>query len=155
MATPIDFPSTTANLDLPLLFAGQAQKEFFLNEALSTLDALVPAAVVRSDTVPPIDAKEAQVYRVLPGATGDWTGEDDKLAMRKGAAWSFVDAARGMQIFDQQAGQRLLFDGAWQAAVEPAVPTGGDTIDTEARAAVSAIVNALRASGILPRTPAP
>ena len=37
--------SSTPRLESPLLSPGQAQKEFFHNEALQTLDTLVAAAV--------------------------------------------------------------------------------------------------------------
>ena len=37
--------NSTDRLSLPLLIAGQAQKELFHNEALQTLDTLVAAAV--------------------------------------------------------------------------------------------------------------
>ena len=38
MTTPINFTTTTGRFNLPLLFAAQAQKEVYVNEALAIVD---------------------------------------------------------------------------------------------------------------------
>ena len=53
MSDPIAFPSTTPSIGLPLLIPGQAQKEFFVNQALCLLDALHMRAVTASQPAPP------------------------------------------------------------------------------------------------------
>ena len=40
MSLPVDFDTATARHGFPMLVAGQAQKEFFVNEALARIDAL-------------------------------------------------------------------------------------------------------------------
>lgn len=40
MSDPVTFPSSTPAIGLPYLVAGQAQKEFFVNQSLCLLDAL-------------------------------------------------------------------------------------------------------------------
>lgn len=148
MANPIAFPSTTARLSLPLLFVGQAQKEPFINHAFSLVDALLAGQVGDSLETPPSDPTEGSSYRILENATGEWTGHDHEIALRIGGAWEFVSPSDGMMTFDQTAGVRLLFAGGWQAAAEPSTPSGGATIDLEARSAISALIEALRAAGI-------
>lgn len=148
MAVSISFPSTTRNLDLPLLFSGQAQKEFSLNQAFTIVDAMLQRGVVSSLNTPPSPAEEGDCYRVLSGATGEWLGHEDSLAIRIGGAWHFVTPKAGMTIFDQTSEQMLLFNAGWVTATGPANPTGGATVDTEARAAISELVEALRIMGL-------
>ena len=58
MSEPFAFPSITPTIGLPLLTAGQAQKEFFVNQAFSLIDALHGRTVVASQSVPPATAPE-------------------------------------------------------------------------------------------------
>jgi len=150
MAEPISFPSTTANVALPLLFSGQAQKEFFLNQALATLDAFIIGAVEETRDIPPATAQEGQCYLVSSNASGDWQGYDDQVAARIGGAWHFIRPTDGMELFDRTLGQRLLFKTQWGAAPALYEPTGGAIVDAEARAAIGQVLNTLRSLGILP-----
>ena len=55
-----------------------------------------------------------------------------------------------MRVLDISTGQLLLFRGGWSAAIAPAEPTGGTTVDTEARTAIVGLIAALADAGILP-----
>lgn len=149
MPAPFDFPTATPSARLPLLFAGQAQKEFFVNQALAMIDALLPRAVAGSTSTPPPDAIEGSAYRVTAPAGGEWSGEEDAIALRIAGAWQFVDAGEGLQIFDRAAGQVLVFRAGWQSAGAPAAPAGGAVIDAEARAAITQLTEALERMGLL------
>ena len=149
MPTPFDFPTSTPKLGLPFLFSGQAQKEFFVNQAFALVDALLQQCVVSSGNVPPTAPSDGDVYRVIAPAGGDWVGEEDSLAVRIGGAWHFVRPANGMRIYDQAAAQWLVFKVQWESASTPAVPTGGTVVDTEARAAIDGLVTELSRLGIL------
>lgn len=150
MSQPVSFPSTSARHHLPLLFAGQAQKEFFVNEALSRIDALLHPAIIeeRSDT--PTSPQASDMYLVGPVAAGDWAGREASLAAWQGSHWLFVEPTHGMMVRDLSTDQILRFDGDWQRVGAPAPPAGGTTIDSEARQAIDEIVNALRNFGIFP-----
>lgn len=150
MATPITFPATTPVFNLPLLFAGQAQKEFTLNQALSLIDGFVAGVVVDSLGAPPAMAVDGECYRVTSPASGDWAGHEESIALRVGGAWQFIHPFHGLRIFDQAFGAYLLFDSQWQAASAPDPVAGGATIDVEARAALAQVVDALRTMGVLP-----
>lgn len=148
MAVPLEFPSTTKNFSLPMLFSGQAQKEFFINQSLVVIDALLQRGVNDSLVAPPSDPEEGQCFRIKGGAADDWAGHDDELAVRVAGSWHFVLPLDGMCIFDRGAGAILYFNAGWQTATEPSAPSTGSTVDTEVRAALSELIEALRNVGI-------
>lgn len=150
MATPVKFPSSTMNFALPLLSIGQAQKEFFINQALSIVDALLQGAIDGSSATPPAEPNVGGCYRVLANADADWAGRDDQIALWIGGSWTFVDPKPGMKLHDRGAATTLFFDGEWQTPGAATLPAGGDTIDAEARSAIVQLFDALRKVGILP-----
>lgn len=149
MTNPLTFASTTPNVGLPLLIAGQAQKEFFVNQGLAVLDALQPGAVQASLPQPPTLPDEGDCYRVTAPALLGWAGCEDHLAIRIGGSWHFIPPQDGMTLFDRAADTRLFFQSGWQNAQAPAIPSGGAVIDVEARAAIAQLIEALREGGLL------
>ena len=150
MSGPLTFPSTTPNLRLPLLIAGQAQKEFFVNQALGILDALQRAAVAASQAEPPAQADEGDCYRVTAPALSDWAGCEDHIAVRIGDSWHLVPPRDGMRLYDAAAGEQLFYRAGWHNAQNPALPVGGAIIDVEARTALEQLVITLQNAGVLP-----
>ena len=57
-----------------------------------------------------------------------------------------------MRLFDASTGQVILYRGDWQRPAAPAEPSGGTTVDSEARAAISALIAALADAGVFPAT---
>jgi len=149
MSDPIALASSTPALGLPLLYAGQAQKEFFVNEALCLLDALYARAVNASQSAPPAGAADGACYRVTATATGAWAGQEERLAVHVAGAWRFVAPAEGMVVFDRATGRFVIFRSHWQPAEPVSVPAGGTVIDVEVRAALSALIGALQTMGVL------
>lgn len=149
MTDLITFSSATPNIALPLLMPGQAQKEFFVNQALGVLDALQSQTVVASQSQPPTNAPEGSCFKVTATASHAWIGREDHLAVRIGGDWHFVSPRDGMRVFDNSAGHALLFQLGWQNAFAPAIPSGGETIDAEARAAIGQLLQALHDVGVL------
>jgi Protein of unknown function (DUF2793) len=154
MSEPITFPSGTANVGLPLLFAGQTQKEFFVNQALAILDALAPGAVEASLSAPPAGASDGDCYRIAAPATGDWSSHADKVALRIAGSWHFIAPTEGLTMFDRAAGQWIWFRSDWEAAPALSLPTGGSTIDIEARNLLAQLVSILRSYGLVAPQPA-
>ncbi len=148
MAEPIAFPSTTANLSLPMLFAGQAQKEFALNQSLLIIDALLQKNINATLAVPPQNAEHGETYRVDENASGAWAGHENKLATIVGGSWVFVPPSNGMSVYDRTQRQRIFYNDGWQTAEAPPAPTGGAVVDTEARTMLAALIDALRSIGI-------
>lgn len=162
--------STSARHRLPLLMPGQAQKEMFHNESLAAIDALLHAFVESvGETAPPSLPGSGQCWIVGATPTGDWAGHGHALASWTDAGWRFQAPIPGLCVTVAATGTQARWDGeAWQigevraksvmidgvrvvgprrgAIVEP---TGGATIDVEARGAVSAILAALRGHGLI------
>lgn len=151
MADPVTFTSSTARYSLPLLFSGQSQKEFFVNEAHALADVLLHASVKGIASAPPANPAESECWLAATGAQGDWLGYDDHLCSFIAGSWRTIAPTQGMAIFDEASGVRLHYDSGWKSASEPTMPIGGSTIDAEARTAISQLVAALRDFGIFPR----
>ena len=149
MSDPISFTSASPRYRLPLLFAGQAQKEFFVNEAHTLTDALLHAAIEGEANDPPIAPEEGDCWLVGASPTGGWAGHGLDLTAYQAGTWIFVTPRDGMRLLDRSTGQDIRYRGGWQRPAAPAAPTGGATIDSEARAAIVGLVAALVAGGIL------
>ena len=149
MTDPISFTSASPRLSLPYLFAGQAQKEVFVNEALTRLDALVHLVVEQETNSPPATLEPGQSWLVGSVPTGAWVGHAADIAWQQGGSWVFAKPVPGMKAFDKSTGQQILYDESWQRAVAVAAPSGGTTVDTQARAAIAGLIAALTTTGIL------
>ena len=152
MSDPFLFDTASPRFGLPLLFAGQAQKEVFVNEAHALADALLHAAIEGEAAAPPAIPVDGQNWLVGASATGDWAGQDGMLACRQGGNWLFVTPRDGMRLLDRTTGQERRFFGTWKIAEEAGEPTGGLTVDAEARVAISQLIVALKVAGIYPES---
>lgn len=149
MTIPITFASASPRHNLPFLFVAQAQKEFFINEALTRLDALVQASVEGEANDPPATAQDGECWIIGSAPTGDWQGHAGELACFAGDGWLFAAPTQGMRVFDNTRGAEARYDNGWNRAAPVAAPSGGSVEDAEARAAISGLIAALIAGGIL------
>jgi hypothetical protein len=150
MADALTFATVTDRLRLPLLFAAQAHKEVFHNEALARIDALLHAAVLGEQDTPPADPENGDCWLVGANPTGEWQDNARAIAIFQGGEWVFADPVAGMRIFNRSTRQFTVFCDEW---LKPAIfqePTGGLHVDAEARVAIRAIVSALKVAGIYP-----
>lgn len=150
MSDPLTFTTTTPRFGLPNLFVGQSQKEFFVNEALARLDAIVHTAIEGELSAPPTTHADGQTWLVGDAPTGEWSGHDGELASLQGGIWTFVLPARGMRVSDLSTGGSLYFDGAWNRVMVPNIAAGGSVVDSEARQAIGDIIATLQNAGIFP-----
>lgn len=163
-------PLQTDRLSLPLLAVAQAQKEMTHNEALVLLDALVqPVVVAVAPATVPATPVPGQVWIVGTGATGEWTGHDGALAAWTAGGWRFVAPRDGMTVWSLAdamcvrrtattwitgtlAGSALILNGVQVVGAQAgaiAAPSGGATIDSEARLAVASVLAILRSHGLI------
>lgn len=160
----------SARLALPLLAAGQAQKEVTHNEALALLDLLVqPVVQAAGNDDPPAAPIAGRCWIVGALPTGEWTGQAGAIAGWTAGGWRFAAAVEGMSAWVVEgsaiarfsegawqigtlAGSRLVIDGVPVTGPQAAAigaPTGGSVIDVESRAALSALLSALRTHGLI------
>ncbi|WP_375390789.1 DUF2793 domain-containing protein [uncultured Sphingomonas sp.] len=162
--------SETARWALPLLDAGQAQKEMTVNEALARVDLLAqPGVAAVGRDAPPTDPASGQAWIVGAAPTGAWAGQAHTLAGWTAGGWRFVAPREGLTVWSDADGcpatfaggtwrigslaaQRLEIGGVQVVGAQTAaiaVPTGGGTIDAEARAVLGAVLAALRTHGLI------
>lgn len=149
MSTFANFPSTTPRLGLPFLFVGQSQKEFFVNQALAVIDALLQQSINGTLAAPPPDPQEGDCYRIAAPASGTWEEHEDKLALHLGGDWQFIVPIVGGTFYDRTLQQHLHFDGEWQSSTVPETAVGGAIIDAEARALLAQVIDALAKLGLV------
>jgi len=150
MTDPIAFDASSPRFGMPLLFAGQAQKEFYVNEAHALVDALLHPAVEGTLNAPPANPVDGQAWLVGTAPSGGWTGHGGALASWQGGNWLFTRPVDGMRVFDRAKGLDMLYFAGWKQPAAPAAPTGGTTIDAEARVAILQLISALCIAGIFP-----
>lgn len=161
---------TTARLALPLLNTGQAQKEVTHNEALARLDLLIqPVVVAVGIDTPPDDPAPGEAWITGGMPTGAWAGHAAAIAGWTGGGWRFSAPSEGFRVWSiadnltarwsgsawvlgaetagsvSIGGQQII--GGRQAAI--ADPTGGATIDAQARTVLAAILATLRTHGLI------
>jgi hypothetical protein len=160
----------TPRLSLPLLSAGQSLKELFHNESLSTLDLLIGGTIEPGiESAPPVSPVATSFYRIGASATGAWAGHDGELAVLGINGWQFCVPVVGLRLTERISGLEWHFDElGWQVgrarvasvsvggkqvvgprAAAILAPSGGTTIDHQARACLNAVLDALRGHGLI------
>lgn len=162
--------SNTHRLGLPLLHAGQAQKEIWHNEALALLDLMVqPVIQSIGEAAPPEAPQLGECHIVGTEAQAEWAGHEHAIAGWTASGWRFVKPVGGMHVV--MAGTMVpagFVEGEWRIGIVPAselwvsgqkvggrqadavaVPSGGTVIDDKARTAISSIISALTEHGLI------
>lgn len=159
----------SARFALPYLFPGQAQKEVFHNEALAAIDSVLHLCVEGVAAEPAIAPEPGESWIVAEGSIADWDGKDDCTATWTEGGWRFTAPVPGMLAWDRAASYWRHWSGtAWIGGVLPASalhiggeqvvgprlaaiasPSGGTTIDNEARAAIAAVIATLMSHGLI------
>lgn len=129
--------------------AGQAQKEGYVNEAFARIDTLLHMAVEGTADSPPAAPVEGECWLVGSAPSGDWTGRSGLIAALNSGNWLFFSPRDGMRVLNRATGQEMRFVGGWQVPDRPDLPTGGQTVDAQARSAIAAIVDCLTGAGLL------
>jgi hypothetical protein len=162
--------SATPRLAFPYVLQSQSQKEVTVNSALNRLDALLQAVVEDMDlAAPPASPAEGGLWIVASGGSGAWAGHDGELAHFIGGAWTFYTPPEGMRLWVKDDGvSARRTAGGWDRGVlaatsvtidgeqvvgarQAAIPdaAGGGTQDSEARAAINALLAACRNHGLI------
>jgi len=116
------------NLNLPYIAPAQAQKHITHNEALRALDAIVQLSLLsKSTSTPPASPIEGTRFFVAATATGDWAGQEGKIAAFQDGAWAFYLPQSGWQAWIEDENSLQIWDGtAW---VTPFTPLNYQNLD--------------------------
>ncbi len=137
--------------------------------ALQILDCLTATCVEeppRND--PPATPSDGASYIIGAAPTGIWAGKAGEVATMTAGGWRYIAPVAGMSAFVRTNGQHAEYDGSWDigliraARVEIdgelvlstqsaaiASPSGGATVDGEARAQINQVLSALRHHGLI------
>lgn len=99
---------------------------------------------------PPASPVDGENWLVGMSPSGAWSGQAGRLACRQAGNWLFVAPRDGMRVLNRATGQEQRFAGGWIVPARPAGPSGGTTIDAEARTAIEAILGCLESAGLIP-----
>jgi Protein of unknown function (DUF2793) len=133
------------------------------------LDLLTQAAAEAiGANVPPRDPLPGRCWIIGDAPEGDWQGHAGEVAGWTEGGWRFVAPPEGMRLWlGQGAGHALFANGDWHAgevhgrlvvegkrvvgarAAAIPEPEGGTVVDAAARAAISAVLAALRTHGLI------
>lgn len=161
---------TTPRFKLPLLVAGQAQKELTHNEALTLVDMCVqPVVVALAQDSVPASPSLGDCWIIGAAATGAWSGKTHQIAGWTSGGWRYCIPVAGMFVWSiadmmvarwngtnwvvgQPNAKSYAVDGtivvkAQRAAISG--PSGGAVEDNEAQIAISSILTALREHGLI------
>lgn len=110
----------TNNLSLALVEQAQAQKEVTVNQAISTIDAILNrGAESRSAATPPVSPAEGDLYIVAASAAGDWTGKGGNIAYFN-TIWRFITPNEGMTLWVNDENLLYSYDGTnWILSSNP------------------------------------
>lgn len=104
--------SQTPHFNLDYLMPEQAQKHVTLNDALRRLDGLVQLSVKnRTTSIPPEAPKNGDRYLIGPEAQHGWEDASGYLVLYEDTAWHFFVPQSGWRLWDEAAGELLVFDG--------------------------------------------
>jgi Protein of unknown function (DUF2793) len=146
--------SHTARFLLPLLAISQAHKEVTHNEALVRIDALLHAVVEDRLAQAPaaVEGDLGKCWLVDDGASGDWSGRSGQIAIWVGADWRYAGPTEGMRVRSRASESDLVYvSGNWISAPAIADPSGGPTVDAEARIAIKQLLDHFRTIGHVTR----
>jgi len=102
----------TPQFSLSLVQAAQAQKHVTVNEALTRIDAALQLSVLDSTiTTPPATPEEGDCYLVPFGATGDWDGRYNDIAIYIAGGWEFFRPGVGWRLHNVAGGADMRWDG--------------------------------------------
>lgn len=140
-------------MGLPLLVAAQAHKEITHNEALLLMEAAI-LPVIEGKRSDPANLGTApvpgQAWLVDAAAIGAWVGKVNAIAVFTEGGWRFLNPVEPMSVWSRQHDCLIRYSaGTWVEPVQVASPSGGSTVDTEARAALDAVLQQLRLAGHL------
>ncbi len=130
---------------------------------------MAPAVEGPPSAEPPLSPAGGACYIVGENAVGAWAGKQNSLAAYTSGGWRFIAPRDGLTAFVRGTGEWITYvNGGWisgevrgsalvlggeqvvgSRGAAIASPTGGSVVDSEARAAIGQVLNALRLHGLI------
>lgn len=101
----------------------QAGAETRHNLALRQIEVFIGHVENRTTTTPPAHA-DGNAWIVGSGATGDWAGKDNQIAISVSSAWEFLAPVLGEEVYLQDESIRVRWDGSAWVSVEAVLADG-------------------------------
>jgi len=112
---------------------------------------VAPAVEEPPLAAPPSSPELGSCYIVAANPSGAWTGNAECLAAFTSGGWRFVAPVDGLNVYVRSTETQAIYrEGGWElseGAVES--PSGGATVDAEARLVIDQILGALRQHGLI------
>lgn len=85
-------------------------------------------SVISSNLTVPPTATLNNAYIVAAGASGDWAGQDNDLAIGTGTAWVFFTPLEGNFVYDENQNIQIIFNGSAWSGLDSAPFTDANAI---------------------------
>lgn len=102
---------TTPKLGVRLMASNDVQKEVVFNEAAVVFDAMVARSAISRQNNPPSSPADGATYIVNVGATGVWSGHDNKIALYFNG-WRFYSPLQKMKFFNENTSTFWTYSGS-------------------------------------------
>jgi HK97 family phage major capsid protein len=160
----------TERAETSILRDPYSKKPYVYFYATLLLDFLVqPTCLSGPSNAPPSTPVEGSAYICGATPTGAWAGNPNALAYWTASGWRFAAPAEGRKVVEAQLGVDWQFlSGTWKRGInnvvelkvggktvvssrQPSIsqPASGTVVDLEARAAIQAILVAMREHGLI------
>jgi hypothetical protein len=105
---------TTPRLGAPELTEGEAVPEAVVNEQILYMESGAGHFIFkdRDLAIPPGSPANGDCYLVAASGTGDWSGQDGKIAYCINTAWAFITAREGFTAWVNDEDLFIGYDGA-------------------------------------------
>ncbi len=108
----------TPNMGFPYLLPSQAQKYVTVSESLRAQDVLVMVTVeARTLSVPPASPLEGAAYIIGVGASGEWAGHEDEIAVWQDDVWNYHSPQDGWRVWNKGESALVVYVGGDWAAL--------------------------------------
>lgn len=102
-------------------------------DAAPSAQTIVPVkndlgSVISSNLTTPPTPTLNNAYIVGASATGDWSGQDNDLAIGTGSAWVFLTPLEGNFVYDENQSVQIIFDGSTWASLAGSPFTDADPL---------------------------
>jgi hypothetical protein len=130
---------------------------------------LCPVVEGVPQAAPPSDPAIGACYLVGENGNAEWSGQDGAIACFTAGGWRFIEPVEGLSVIERLSGEAFQCrSGEWEMGIgrcrevriggqtvlrerQPAIsdPVGGAVIDSESRASLAGVLDALRAHGLI------